>query len=65
MKRKDLTTGWKEETTEEKMRWFLSLTPSQRYHQVVEVGESILSMRSKEPKRDRRSFKTIQILEQK
>jgi len=63
-KKNKVLYGWKNESLFEKTKWFLSLSPTQRYVAMVSMQElfCILNPVSKSEKDARRSFKTIQVL---
>ena len=56
--------GLKNETYEKKVRWFLSLSPTQRYLRMLEIVSFAKSNRKRMKPNDRRPFKTVQILKQ-
>ena len=54
--------GLKNESHKKKVRWFLSLTPTQRYIRMLEIA-SFAKLHHKPIKQnDKKPFKTIQIL---
>lgn len=59
-----ISHSFKKEELSEKIKWFSTLSVSERYKRVVEMGDFIRRMRGK-IKYDKGSFKTIQILRQK
>lgn len=69
MKRRyQLLSGWEHENLDRKIEWFLSLSITERYSQIVGLGEFLRSARRREKEvylNARRTFKTIQILKQK
>ncbi len=69
MKRRyQLLSGWKHENLERKIEWFLSLSITERYSQIIGLGEFLRLARTKKKEvylNARRTFKTIQILKQK
>lgn len=56
--------GWEKESLWEKTKWFLTLTPLQRYTSMLSMQELFNAVKHHpKPKKDaRRSFKTVQIL---
>lgn len=62
--KKKVLYGWGNESLWEKTKWFLTLTPTQRYISMLSMQELFYAVkhRPKSKKYARRSFKTVQIL---
>lgn len=64
MQRKKVLYGWGNEELWAKTKWFLTLTPFQRYMNMVSMQDLFFIANPSKKKRhgNRRSFKTIQVL---
>lgn len=54
--------GLKNEKYEDKLKWFLSLSPTQRYIRMLEMASFSKLKNKRRRLKDRRAFKTVQIL---
>ena len=56
--------GLNNETYKTKVRWFLSLSPTQRYLRMLEISSLAKGNYKRLKENDRKPFKTVQILKQ-